>query len=234
MFEVLRRWLSPVPPSRPPPPKPPDAPIDKLLDGLTVLGRTVGRLLVRVESLEGQVKTELAAVRGDLAKLEPQPQLSDLFSLADTLNDLLQQVDEGGLSLLARGELAAMSVTELAALAESDAPNPRARDLKRALSSSLGRLDRFLAGLGIAHVGRTGEEADARVLRVVDVVEREDLADGVIVSVVRPGFVRGSRVLREGDVVVNRRKQAVGAASDNGSQRANSEEEHDERERLGG
>ena len=74
LFEVLRRWLSPVPPSRPPPPKPPDAPIDKLLDGLTVLGRTVGRLLVRVESLEGQVKTEMTAVRGDLAKLEPQPQ----------------------------------------------------------------------------------------------------------------------------------------------------------------
>lgn len=206
MFKWLRRTGQRT--KATPRPAPPGGdPLAKLLEGQSTLGRTLGRLLVRVESVESLASDHLASMRADLARLAVP--LDDLFAMADLLARLVEQMEAPGTSLLTGDELAAATVASLATQAHGAGPNRRAAELRRALAAALDRLDRYLGSQGVTRVGRVGEPLDAHALRVVDVVDREDLPDGAVASIVRCGFVLGSQVLREGDVIVCRRRAAA-------------------------
>lgn len=69
----------------------------------------------------------------------------------------------------------------------------------------LARLERFLAHAEMSRVVPVGDRPDGRLFRVVGTLEQPDLPEGVVARVVRAAIVRGDRVVREGEVLINRR-----------------------------
>jgi molecular chaperone GrpE (heat shock protein) len=67
------------------------------------------------------------------------------------------------------------------------------------------RLERFLDGSGLSRRAAASAPLDGKVFRVVGTVERTDLPDGSPVEVVRAAALAGDRLVREGEVLVNRR-----------------------------
>jgi molecular chaperone GrpE (heat shock protein) len=67
------------------------------------------------------------------------------------------------------------------------------------------RLERALARVTIERVGERGAPVDPRVLRVVGTEDHPDLPEGVVTRVVRAAAMARGRVVREGEVFVNRR-----------------------------
>ena len=168
-----------------------------------MLGRTLAKVLIRVESIQSQAQSDFSALHTEILRLSAP--LEDLFSLADTLNQLDEQLRQPGICVFSAEELSATPLGKLAAQASGDAPSIRAQDMRRVLDSAFSRLDRYLAIHGVTRVGVPGQTLNAHGLRAVDVIDTEDFPDETIASVVRCGFLRGAKVLREGDVVVYRR-----------------------------
>ncbi len=177
--------------------------VSTLGEGQSVLGRTLSKVLIRVESIQSQAQSDFSALHTEIRRLSAP--LEDLFSLADALNQLDEQLREPGICVFSAEELAATPLGKLAAQASGDEPSIRAQDMRRVLDSAFSRLDRHLALHGVTRIGVPGQTLDAHGLRAVDVIDTEDFPDGTIASVVRCGFLRGAKVLREGDVVVYRR-----------------------------
>ncbi len=73
------------------------------------------------------------------------------------------------------------------------------------LRAVAGRLQRALARVTIERVGERGAPVDPRVLRVVGTEDHPDLPEGVVTRVVRAAALARGRVVREGEVFVNRR-----------------------------
>ena len=62
------------------------------------------------------------------------------------------------------------------------------------------RFDAAMEGHGIRPIECEGQRVDPQRMRVVDVVQRDDLPEGSVVEVVRRGYVSGSRVIRFAEV----------------------------------
>lgn len=62
------------------------------------------------------------------------------------------------------------------------------------------RIDTVLTGHGIHPIECVGQRVDPQRMRVVEVVDRDDLSEGTVVDVVRPGYFDGSRVIRFAEV----------------------------------
>jgi molecular chaperone GrpE (heat shock protein) len=67
------------------------------------------------------------------------------------------------------------------------------------------RLDRALLQVGIARHGEIGQPVDGRHFRVVGTEEVPDSPEGVITRLVRHAAMRGNQLVREGEVLINRR-----------------------------
>ncbi len=66
--------------------------------------------------------------------------------------------------------------------------------------SSLRRIDAALESCGIQPIECDGRPVDPELMRVVDVVRRDDLPAGQVVEVIRRGYVRSNRVIRHAEV----------------------------------
>lgn len=77
--------------------------------------------------------------------------------------------------------------------------------LSQGLRAVASRLVRALAQAEIVRVGAPGEPVDPKVVRVVGTDDRPDWPDGVVTRVLRAGAVARGRLVREGEVFVNKR-----------------------------
>jgi molecular chaperone GrpE (heat shock protein) len=77
--------------------------------------------------------------------------------------------------------------------------------LGEGLDAIVRRLGTFLEQESMVRVGARGMPLDGRVFRVVGTDDQPDLPEGVIARVVRAAVLRGDRVVREGQVITNRR-----------------------------
>lgn len=77
--------------------------------------------------------------------------------------------------------------------------------LGEGLDAIAGRLGTFLEQESMVRVGARGMPLDGKVFRVVGTDDQPDLPDGVIARVVRAAVLRGDLVVREGQVITNRR-----------------------------
>lgn len=74
---------------------------------------------------------------------------------------------------------------------------------------ALRRIDAALESRDIRPIECAGQRLDPRRMRVVDVVQRDDLPEGCVVEVVRRGYVKGTRVIRFAEVrAVGQRKNS--------------------------
>jgi len=64
------------------------------------------------------------------------------------------------------------------------------------------RLGSTFEQLGIQQIGKTGERFDPRWNEAVVTERRQDVPEGTIVNVIRPGYTLGERVIRPAQVVV--------------------------------
>lgn len=65
---------------------------------------------------------------------------------------------------------------------------------------ALQQLDAMLEGRGIRPIECLNQPVDPHRMRVVDVVQRDDMPPGVVVEVIRRGYMWGSRVIRYAEV----------------------------------
>lgn len=137
--------------------------------------------------------------------------------LALKLDDLASRVDGGFTSLETLHRQAevptagalqwddlldAMDLLETAAASPEAQASPALADgLRRVLS----RLERMLAQGSLERRAAHGVPPDGRLFRVVGAHEAPGLPEGVVSRVVRAAVVRGDRVIREGEVLTNRR-----------------------------
>ncbi|PRQ06278.1 nucleotide exchange factor GrpE [Enhygromyxa salina] len=67
------------------------------------------------------------------------------------------------------------------------------------------RLERFIAARGLRRHADTGAPPQGQRFRIVGTEDDPALADGVVTRVVRSAATRGDELIREGEVIVNRR-----------------------------
>lgn len=153
------------------------AALGELLDLARKTARAQARLAAVVDDLQAQMLRGLADLRRAVAEpREPVPHLDDLL-------DALDLLDRATDSLMACGQAASA----------------------QGLLGIAARLARVLEGASLRRVGAPGEAIDARLFRVAGTDDRAELPNGVITRVVRAAVLEGERVVREGEVFVNRR-----------------------------
>lgn len=74
------------------------------------------------------------------------------------------------------------------------------------LDGVVARLDRTLSQAGLTRHGAVGQPADGRHFRIVGTEDISDLPEGVVTRLVRHAALRGTQLVREGEVLINRRK----------------------------
>src|SRR6266540_3022238 len=82
----------------------------------------------------------------------------------------------------------------------------RAEGVAQGLRAIGARLTRFLAQQSLVRLAEPTTPIDGRLFRVVGAEHVSELPDGEPVRVVRAAVRRGDRVVREGEVIVNRRE----------------------------
>lgn len=157
---------------------------DGLAELLQKTSRAQARLGVRLDDLERKLEGGFTELRSSLAAAAVTPRASE--ALPARWDDLLDALD-----LL---EEAARSLDEAAQSAQSEG-------LRRVLS----RLEGFLEQCALRRVSPVGSAPDGKVFRVVGTSHRPDLPEGVVARVVRAAVLSGGRVVREGEVLTNRR-----------------------------
>ncbi|MGQ9592163.1 MAG: nucleotide exchange factor GrpE, partial [Planctomycetota bacterium] len=73
------------------------------------------------------------------------------------------------------------------------------------------RLERTLEALGVREMLCAGERFDPHRMKAVETEIRGDLPEGQVIEVVRPGFVKGDRILRYAEVRTAVREAPAGA-----------------------
>lgn len=174
---------SPNPSQAPEPPLLPAQPPDwavELLEAVRKLGRSQAKGAALVESLEVKLEGGFADLRSAIAAAPSAPAAVPAF---DAVFDALDILDEARRSLKAMGS------------------DPVERGLARVTE----RLEGHLADSGLSRRVVATMPLDGKVFRVVGTVQREDLPDGALAQVVRAAVVAGDRVVREGEILINRR-----------------------------
>lgn len=151
----------------------------ELLEAVQKTGRAQAKAIARLEALEPKLEGGFADLRSAIGSARPVADPPDLEGILDSLDIL----DEARRALAASGWT--QSEQGLAGVAE--------------------RLERFLGDLGVARRASATEPLDGKLFRVVGTVQRPDLPDGAPAQVVRAAAFLGDRLLREGEVLVNRR-----------------------------
>ena len=148
-----------------------------LLEGVQKAGRAQARAMARIEALESKLEGGFADLR---SRVSPRPAAALSF---DEVLDAMDILDEACRTLEGAGNA------------------PAAQGLRGVVD----RLQRFLARMGLTRVAEPPVTLDGRLFRAVGIVERPDLADGAPAQVVRAMILAGERVVREGEVLINRR-----------------------------
>jgi molecular chaperone GrpE (heat shock protein) len=151
--------------------------VQDLTENAQRAARASGKASLRVEELERKLEGGLADLQRALRDLKPARGAELRW---DELLDALDLLDQ-----------AAASLPEGAASA--------------GLRSVSARLERFLQQGGMERHAPRGTAPDGRFFQVVGTEEDEDLPEGAVTRVVRAAVTCGERVLREGQVLTNRR-----------------------------
>jgi molecular chaperone GrpE len=175
--------------------------VARALDELTRELRRQGRAAIAaqaaaescLEVLEGRADASASGARDDGAWL------SALIPVADALDRVVAQ----GLALAALPRAAVQRGLWPFRRAEPPQPDREMAALGEGLRVLRAQLQAALEGLGVSIDRRTGVAVDPEVHRVVEV--RKSGPREVVVEVVRPGYRLGERVVREAEVVVERR-----------------------------
>ncbi len=149
----------------------------ELQEAVQKVGRAQAKTMARIEALESKVEGGFSDLRSS-APSGPAaaPSFDEVLDAMDILDEASRTLEDAGNAPAAQG-----------------------------LQGVVDRLQRFLARAGLARIAKTPAALDGRLFRVVGVVERHDLADGAPARVVRAAALSGDRVVREGEVLVNRR-----------------------------
>jgi|GEM_PF-2261710 len=155
----------------------PPAWLPELLEAMTKAARSHARLAAKVEDVERKLEGGFAELRGVLEPLQRQSRVntSPPEPVLDALDALDEAVEQSGGSL-AEG-LGAVRL----------------------------RLEAFVESQGLKRHAATGVVPDGRLFKVVGSLERAGFPDGAIARVVRAAVTRGADVVREGEVLTNRR-----------------------------
>lgn len=166
-----------------PPPEPPDWALE-LLEAVQKSARAQAKGAVRLEALEAKLEGGFADLRAALRDRPASPAASSPSPSPDPVLDALDLLDEAARALSASGSEAVV----------------------QGLRGVTARLERFLAEGGVTRLSQASSPLDGRTFRVVGTVQRPDLAEGEPALVVRAAARRGDRLVREGEVLVNRRE----------------------------
>jgi hypothetical protein len=179
IFDFLKRLFSRKPPTPAISNELPDW-TRELIEAIQKLGRSQIKATVRVETMESKLEGGFAELRSAIAAARPANMpAQDPTPLLDALDIL----DEARRSLLSAG----LTQEELGLARVSE------------------RIESFLKKSGLARYAAATEPLDGRLFRIVGTVDRADLHDGAPVQVVRAAAIAGDRVIREGEIIINRR-----------------------------
>lgn len=149
----------------------------ELLEAVQKVGRAQARAVARIEALESKLEGGFSDLRST-ASSRPAgaPCFDEVLDAMDTLDEACRALEDGGNAHAAQG-----------------------------LRGVVDRLQRFLTRTGLTRIAEPPLPMDGRLFRVVGIVQRHDLADGAPAQVVRAAALAGERVVREGEVLINRR-----------------------------
>jgi molecular chaperone GrpE (heat shock protein) len=161
-----------------------------LVEAVPKIARAQARLGLQLEGLEGKLDAlsaqlgglagELRSARAAAAPASPEDGLSPVKELADAL-DLLEEARRFA------GEASPSLATGLGAVLE--------------------RLERQLASAGVQRLAVPPTPLDGRLFRVVGEEAIPELGDGEVSRVLRAALLHGDLVLREGELLINRRRE---------------------------
>lgn len=160
---------------------PPEWALD-LLDAMQKSSRATGRVGLKLEELDRKLEGGLQDLRSLLANAN----LGTAATPADGWDDLLDALD-----LLDAAILSARGAGQ--------------EGLAAGLEGIHQRLERMLHNHRIQRLDEVNGPPDGRLFKVVGTQSREDCADGAVVRLVHAAATQGSQILREGEVIINRR-----------------------------
>jgi molecular chaperone GrpE (heat shock protein) len=159
-----------------------DQRVDELLEGIQRLTRTHAKQALRVEGLESKLEGGFTEMRSQLAKLAVQSSSESSLNWSELL-DAMDILEEACRSLEERDE----------------------REMAAGLRGALGRLDRFLSDqVGLSRINQTDGALNGKLFRIVAVDDRLGPSDSLTTRVVRAAVLRGDKLMREGELIVNR------------------------------
>ena len=157
------------------------------------LGRAQGKLALQLEVWEESLGRRLDAVPALIAQKIPQQNTHAAAAHAppeddgtrwDALFDALDLLDEACNALERRNETA----------------------LAEGLRGVCMRLERLAADSGHERLTAIGTPLDGERFRAVGTDDQQDIEDGVVTQVVRAAVLRGGQLVREGEVIINRKE----------------------------
>lgn len=109
---------------------------------------------------------------------------------------------------LARGEETSVQANRRLGWRKWFLPKGLFEGLQEGYGLALRRIDAALESRGVRPIECLGQRVDPERMRVVDLVERDDLEEGTVAEVVRNGYACGNRIIRYAEVrAVTRNKQ---------------------------
>ena len=152
----------------------------EMAEMLQKTSRAQAKLAVKLDDLASRVDGGFTQLEG-LVKSSQRVQADEV-----SWDDLLDAMD------ILEAAVDSSEVRDIPALAEG-------------LRGVVRRLERVLSKHSLTRLAPQGELPDGRLFRVVGSHPEPALPEGVVSRVVRAAVVRGDRVLREGEVLTNRR-----------------------------
>jgi molecular chaperone GrpE (heat shock protein) len=155
--------------------------VGELLEAMQKLARSQAKLGVRLEALEGRLDAGFGEIRSRAAAT-PAPARQDHDELLDAL-DVLDA-----------------AIAAVAALPEGQPTADGLRGVRE-------RTERFLGRAGLRRLTGLGAPPDGRTVRVVGDLVLPGLPDGAVARIIRAAVLQHDRLVREGEVLVNRSEQ---------------------------
>jgi len=161
--------------------EPDETDIRELLEVMRKLTRHSTKLALKLDELGSKQDAGFGDLR---SKLDARPAIHGDAVPCDDVLDALDALDEAARAL----------------------DDGRAEGVAQGLRAIGARLTRFLAQQSLVRLAEPTTPIDGRLFRVVGAEHVSELPDGAPVRVVRAAVRRGDRVVREGEVIVNRRE----------------------------
>lgn len=167
----------------------------------------VERGIERSEGLvEDVVEAVESGVRSALERLREELERAQESATSGAEEALIEALDA-----LRRGRAATEDVRRRLGWRRRLLPRGLLEGLLEGYAMASRRLERTLEALGVREVLCAGERFDPHRMKAVETEVRGDLPEGHVIEVVRPGFVKGDRILRYAEVRTAVREPAGGA-----------------------